>query len=237
MNPVIRTIFETGSTNADVLDLARAGADEGFWLRAERQTAGRGRMGRHWSSQLGNLSASSIIRLRPGDPSAATLGFVAAVALAEVVQVYAPEAAIQLKWPNDVMADGAKLSGILLERSGDAIVLGVGVNLASAPEGFDRAVTSLCALTGSAPDPAQFLETLADTFGRWLARWRGAGLAIVLAAWRDFAHPVGTALTINLPDGDQLEGLFHGLNSDGALKLRLADGAVRVILAGDVFLI
>jgi BirA family transcriptional regulator, biotin operon repressor / biotin---[acetyl-CoA-carboxylase] ligase len=237
MHPAIQTIFETGSTNADMLDLARAGTDEGFWLRAERQSAGRGRMGRHWTSLLGNLSASTIIRLRSGDPSAATLGLVAAVAVTEVVRVYAPDAVIQIKWPNDVMAGGAKLSGILLERSGDAVVLGIGVNLASAPEGLERAVTSLVGVTGHTPDPAHFLETLTEAFARWLARWRGEGLGPVLTEWRAHAHPPGTVLTVNLPDGAQLEGLFHSLDADGALKLRLADGAVRVIHAGDVFLI
>ncbi len=219
-----------------MLERAAAGEAEGLWLRAQRQSAGRGRMGRIWDAPLGNLYTSTIVRLRSGDPSPATLGFVAAVALWEVLAAYAPEAAFQIKWPNDVLAGGAKLSGILLETTGDAVVIGIGVNLAVHPQGLDRPVTSMKALTGSAPDPAPFLEHLAEAFARWLARWRGEGLAPVVAAWIAAAHPPGTALQVNLPDGGTLQGLYGGLDADGAMKLRLADGGVRVIHAGDVFL-
>jgi BirA family transcriptional regulator, biotin operon repressor / biotin---[acetyl-CoA-carboxylase] ligase len=220
-----------------MLALAGSGAAEGLWLRAERQTAGRGRMGRDWASPAGNLYASTIVRIWAGDPAAATLGFVVAVALDEVLRAYAPDALFQIKWPNDVLASGQKLSGILLERTGDAIVIGVGVNLASHPDLPDRPTTSLAALTGSAPDPATFLEHLAEAFTRWLARWRGEGLGPVITQWRARAHPVGTALKASLPDGGALEGLFDGLDNEGAIKLRLADGAVRAIHAGDVFLV
>ena len=214
---------------------AAAGASEGDWLVADRQTAGRGRMGRGWESPPGNLYASGLVHVRPGDPDAATLALVAAVALFDTVAIWAP--AIRLKWPNDVLSEGgAKLSGILLERAGDAVVIGFGVNLAHHPENLGRPVTSLAALGVAPPDPFAFLETLADIFARRHADWR-AGLGAIRTAWLDRAHPVGTALTANLPDGDSLEGVFDGLTSDCALRLRLADGAVRVIHAGDVFLI
>jgi BirA family transcriptional regulator, biotin operon repressor / biotin---[acetyl-CoA-carboxylase] ligase len=234
---LIRTVPETASTNADMLALAVSGALEGAWLRAEWQTAGRGRMGRDWSSPVGNLYASTLVRLMPTDPSAATLGFVAAVALHEVLGVYAPEATLQIKWPNDVLADGAKISGILLERTGDAVVIGIGVNLASHPEIEGRRTTNVAALSGAAPDPHDFLETLADGIARWLARWRGEGVGIVVNRWQNLAHPIGTALSIVLPDGEKLEGLYQGLDREGALKLRLAHGTVRAIHAGDVFLV
>ena len=234
---MIRTVAETASTNADMLALATAGEPEGLWLRAERQTAGRGRMGREWVSPLGNLYASTIVRLLPFDPPAPTLGFVAAVALEEVLTAYAPTATFQIKWPNDVLASGAKLSGILLERTGDAVVIGVGVNLAGHPDIADRPTTSLAALTGAAPDPNVFLEDLATSFARWLGKWRNEGLGSVLSVWRDKAHTQGTALRVNLPEGGAVEGLYDGLDHEGALKLRLADGAVRAIHAGDVFLV
>jgi BirA family transcriptional regulator, biotin operon repressor / biotin---[acetyl-CoA-carboxylase] ligase len=237
MTITIRTVRETASTNADMLLLAQAGECEGLWLRAEVQTAGRGRMGRNWASPIGNLFTSTIIRPQPGDPAAATLGFVAAVALEEVLSAYAPEADFQIKWPNDVLASGAKISGILLERQDNAIILGIGVNLASYPTELGRPATSIATLTGSAPDPHQFLETLAEAFARWLARWRGEGIGSVLNQWRARAHPVGTALSVVLPDGQSFEGLYDGLDHDAALKLRLADGSVRAIHAGDVFLI
>lgn len=218
-----------------MLWLAAAGEPEGLWLRAVTQTAGKGRLGRDWSSPPGNLYASTIVRLRAGDPPAATLAFVAAVALAEVVAAWTGAEKLLLKWPNDLLLEGAKLSGILLERAVDAVVIGIGVNLQHHPEGLDRPVASLAAY--GAPDPALFLEELADAFARWLARWRTEGLTPVRAQWLARAHPKGTALVANLPDGEAVEGLFDGLDADGALILRLADGSTRAIHAGDVFLI
>lgn len=230
----IRTVEETGSTNADVLALARAGAAEGLWLRADRQVAGRGRQGREWASPPGNLYATTLVRLRPADPPAATLALVAGVAVQEAVGAYCPAATI--KWPNDVLLDGAKLSGILLEREGDAVVVGQGVNLASHPELPDRPTTSLAA-HGVSVSPDEFVQTLADAFARWLGRWRGEGVAAVAARWIERAHARGTALSVRLPDGGTLDGLFDGLSPDGALNLRLADGGRRVIHAADVFLL
>lgn len=234
---MIRTVAETGSTNADLLLMAADGAPEGLWLRAERQTAGRGRQGRTWVSPSGNLYASTLVRLRLGDPGAATLALVAAVALEEVVRAHLRDpAGLVLKWPNDLLLGGAKLSGVLLERSGDAVVVGIGVNLAHFPEGLNRPVTSLAG-AGVEVAPDDFLATLADGFARWLARWRGEGLTPIRERWTARAHPAGTALTALLPDGIAVEGGFDRLDSDGALILRLADGGKRVIHAADVFLI
>jgi BirA family biotin operon repressor/biotin-[acetyl-CoA-carboxylase] ligase len=215
-------------------ELARGGTHEGVWLRAERQSAGKGRQGRAWESPAGNLYISTLIRLRPSDPPAATLALVAAVALEEAVRTFGVSAI--LKWPNDLLVEGAKLSGILLERTEDAVVIGLGVNLAHCPEGLDRAATSM-RVYGPAPDPQIFAETLAESFGRWVARWRGEGLAPVRERWLARAHPAGTALTARLADGSAVDGLFDGLTRDGALILRLADGTQRVIHAGDVFLL
>jgi BirA family biotin operon repressor/biotin-[acetyl-CoA-carboxylase] ligase len=231
----IRTVPETASTNDDVAALAQAGAAEGLWLRAERQTAGRGRQGRDWVSPSGNLYASTLVRLHPSDPPAPSLALVAAVALTETVEAFG--AAAQIKWPNDLLIDGGKLSGILLERAADAVVVGLGVNLAHHPEGIDRPATSLAAAIGHAPDPDTFLTTLAKSFARWLYRWRSEGLTPVRARWLEKAHPTGTALTARLPDGTSLDGLFDGLDEMGALRLRLADGSLHVIHAADVFLI
>ncbi len=263
MSPVIRTVAETGSTNADLAALARTGAAEGLWLRAERQTAGKGRQGRAWESPAGNLYASTLVRLYPTDPQAATLALVAAVALEETARLFyrhpresgglSPDRAanttvremgprfrgddeIVIKWPNDLLLGGAKLSGILLERVDDAVIIGFGVNLAHHPQALDRPATSLAA-HGHAPDPQLFLETLAESLARWIARWRGEGLAPVRDRWLARAHPPGTALTARLADGTSLDGLFEGLDRDGALILRLADGAQRVIHAADVFLL
>lgn len=214
-------------------ELARNGASEGLWLRAERQTAGKGRQGRAWQSPLGNLYISTLVRTRAGEPSPATLALVAAVALDETARVFGVEP--MLKWPNDLLVNGAKLSGILLERVGDAVILGFGVNLAHHPEGLDRLATSFAA-HGPAPDPQIFAETLAESFGRWVSRWR-EGIAPVRERWLARAHPIDTALTARLADGSSIDGLFGGLNGEGALILRLADGTSHVIHAADVFLL
>lgn len=219
-----------------MIALAAAGAGEGLWLRARTQTAGRGRQGRDWVSPPGNLYASTIVRLRPRDPAAPTLALVAAVALDEIVGAYADPARLALKWPNDLMLDGAKLSGILLERTGDAVVIGIGVNLAHHPVLPDRVVTSLAAAGFGAPDPAELLIGLAEAFARWLAVWRQDGIAAVRARWLARAHPRGTALSVRAPEGAPVDGLFDGLDESGALRLKLADGTVRIVHAGDVFM-
>jgi BirA family biotin operon repressor/biotin-[acetyl-CoA-carboxylase] ligase len=154
----------------------------------------------------------------------------AAVALHEAVSLHAE--GVRIKWPNDLTAGGAKLAGILLERQNNAVIVGFGVNLAHHPDLPDRAATSVRALAGATPDPGTFAEILAEIFARWLAGWRRAGHAPILAAWRAAAHPVGSPLST--PEGD---GLFDGLDESGALRLRMADGGIHVIHAGDVFLL
>jgi BirA family biotin operon repressor/biotin-[acetyl-CoA-carboxylase] ligase len=161
---------------------------------------------------------------------------VAAVALIEIISLYAGDESVRLKWPNDILADGAKLSGILLERIGDAVVVGFGVNIADAPAVPDRATSSIAQIVGSVPDVGVFLEDLARSFERWLGNWR-ASPSSVRARWMEYAHPLGTPLAVHESEGRVTEGLFQGIDSDGSLRLRLADGSEHVIQAGDVFLI
>jgi BirA family transcriptional regulator, biotin operon repressor / biotin---[acetyl-CoA-carboxylase] ligase len=237
MNPTsaIRTVSVTGSTNDDLASLAREGAEEGVWLRAERQRSGRGRQGREWHSPPGNLYASTLVRLRRADPPAPTLALVAAVALHEVACVFATRAPIEIKWPNDLMVAGAKLSGILLERLDDSVIIGFGVNLADHPD--EARPTISFGQLGGAPDPAAFLDALTESFARWLERWRNEGVEPIRSRWLAAAHPPGTALSTHTASGAWVEGLFDGLDENGALRLRLADGTSQVIHAGDVFLI
>lgn len=227
---MIRTVAETGSTNDDVAALAREGAPEGLWLRAERQSGGRGRQGRTWLSPPGNLYASTIVRLRPGDPPAPTLALVAAVALQEVVAPEVP--AVRIKWPNDLIVDGAKLAGILLEREDEAVVVGFGVNVAHHPEGLPSPATSLVRLVRHAPNAAGLCGRLAEAFATRLGQWRRHGLTPIRSAWISAAHPIGTPLATS-----QGEGAFDGLDESGALRLRQPDGQRRLIHAGDVFLL
>lgn len=218
--------------------MAGGGAlDEGVWLRAEQQTAGRGRQGRAWQSPPGNLYVSTLVRLRPGDPPAPGLALVAAVALHEAVGAALPDAtALLLKWPNDLLLDGAKLSGVLLERGGAHVVVGFGVNVAHHPALGDRATTSLHA-HGATVDAPALLDELAARFAAWLATWRAEGIAPVAAGWCARAHPTGTPLHVRLPDGTACDGRFLGLDGGGALLLGLADGSRHVIHAGDVFVV
>lgn len=157
-----------------------------------------------------------------------SLALVAAVALREAVGVGT------IKWPNDLLIDGAKVAGILLEGTNDAVVAGFGVNIARAPNLPDRSTTTLRD-AGIEFDPAQLLEALAERFAIWLARWREPAVGAVADAWLAYAHPTGSPLSVNLPDGTRVEGRFDGLAPDGALALRLASGERRTIHAGDVF--
>lgn len=219
--------------------LARKGEAEGIWLRAERQYSGRGRQGRAWESTQGNLLVSTLVRLGPDDPPAASLALMTSLALLETVRAFLPQtdpSSVTLKWPNDLLLGGAKVSGILLEREGNAVVIGIGVNLAQHPDSLDRPVTSLAA-HGIAPPADVFLRDLIDHFSNWLDRWRTDGLEPMQKQWLDNAHALGSALTIHDPAGTKLDGEFDGLTDDGALRLRLADGSVHVMHAGDVFLV
>jgi BirA family transcriptional regulator, biotin operon repressor / biotin---[acetyl-CoA-carboxylase] ligase len=156
----------------------------------------------------------------------------------DCISQIAPEIPIQIKWPNDLLSkDGAKLCGILLERIDDAIVVGIGLNLVWHPPGLERPVTDLKTLGALPPSPQAAVEILADAFAIWLERWRIGGMSAIASSWQKLAHKVGTAVAINLPTGEQEQGLYAGLTDEGALQLRLADGSIRAIHAADVFLV
>ncbi len=235
---VIRTLAETGSTNSDLAAQLRGGeaVREGDWLVADRQAAGRGRQGRTWFDGAGNFMGSTVVRLNARDPEPASLALVAGLAAYEaVLPLLAEPGALRLKWPNDLMLGKAKLAGILLEREEDAIVVGIGVNLAAAPVLPDRATIALSML-GPAPDRNFFAEALAKCFEREIERWRSYGLDPLIRRWESAAHPQGTPLTVCPPGEEPMTGAFAGLTSGGALSLLLADGSTCVVHAGDVLL-
>lgn len=235
---MIKTVPETGSTNADLAAAIRAGeaVGEGYWLVADRQTSGRGRQGRTWFDGHGNFMGSTAVRPHDRDPPPASLALMTALALYEtVVPLIANPADLSLKWPNDLMFGGAKLAGILLEREGDAIIVGVGVNLAAAPELPDRKTMALSQL-GPAPDRDTFARSLAASFDTELERWRNFGVEPIVRRWESVAHPKGTVLNVHPPGEEHITAAFAGLTDDGALRLRLASGESRVIHAGDVML-
>jgi BirA family transcriptional regulator, biotin operon repressor / biotin---[acetyl-CoA-carboxylase] ligase len=195
-------------------------------------------MGRTWDSASDNMFASTIVRVSPGDPVASSLAFVVALAAYETARQIAPEVAVQIKWPNDLLtAGGAKICGMLLERAGDAVVVGIGMNLFDHPKGMERAVTDLRTCGANPPHAQAVVEILAESLKNWLQRWRIGGLEPILKSWQQVAHTHGTALSVKLPNGEMLQGLYVGLDGDGALRLRLADGEIHAIHAADVFLI
>jgi BirA family biotin operon repressor/biotin-[acetyl-CoA-carboxylase] ligase len=152
------------------------------------------------------------------------------LALAEAIDVSMPEQAVMLKWPNDLLLLGKKVAGILLERSGDRVVVGFGLNLAAAPALTDRQSASL----SSELTPRAFAPLLAGSFERLLKLWRESEPQMLARAWLARAHPVGTRLTVHTSSDETVGGLFDGLEPDGALRLRLDSGAVEIVRAGDV---
>jgi BirA family biotin operon repressor/biotin-[acetyl-CoA-carboxylase] ligase len=235
---VITLVAETGSTNADLAAAIRAGEGwaEGRWLVARRQTAGRGRQGREWFDGAGNFMGSTVVLLGEGGPPPASLSFVAALAVRDAVAAALPEGhAPALKWPNDVLLDEGKLSGILLEMVRGHIIVGIGVNLARAPQLPDRKTAAIADITPP-PAPEDFAASLSAAFDRRLEAWRTYGLAATLHAFQATSiHTPGSPVTVHDTDGSVLTGTFAGLDeNDGGLRLRLADGSERVIRAGDI---
>lgn len=150
----------------------------------------------------------------------------------EALELAAAGAALSLKWPNDVMRGDAKLAGILLERTGSRVVAGFGVNLAVAPEVEGRKTASLSDL--SLLSPQAFAPLLAGSFARLLNAWRMAEPSALAKAWEAKAHPRGTVLTVHSGEGERVSGSFEGIEPDGAMRLRLADGSLEIVRVGDV---
>lgn len=222
------------STNDMALARASEGAPEGTLITAVRQTAGRGRRGRTWVSLEGNLYLSLV--LSPGAGGMGAVGFAASLAAADVVAQYAPGHDVAVKWPNDVLLDGAKIAGLLIEAVPDRagmVVLGVGINVAHHPSDTPYPATSLGAV---GPVPA--VNDLRDAFcAAFLIHYEGSrrdGFAPLRAAWLARARGLGGAITVNL-EGARYDGTFAGLDEAGALVLDQGESGVRKITAGDVF--
>jgi BirA family biotin operon repressor/biotin-[acetyl-CoA-carboxylase] ligase len=208
-------------------------AVEGDWLVALRQEGGKGRHGRPWEANEGNFAGSTLVQIRATDPPAPSLTLVAGLALMEAAEAAAPDAPLTLKWPNDVMLGGAKMAGILLERSGDLVVVGFGVNLAAAPEIVGRQTASLRRY--GEIEPQAFAPLLAAKFAQLLAVWRASDPAQFARAWLARAHPIGTPLEVHSGPGERVAGTFDGIEPDGAMRLK-RDGMIDIIRAGDVSL-
>jgi len=242
----VRVVGETGSTNADLLAEARRGAREGLVLVAEAQTGGRGRMGRRWITPPRSALTFSVL-LRPAVVPAGLLGWVPLLAGVAVASALAETAGVdaRLKWPNDVLADGAKLAGILAERWGETVVVGTGINVFQERDELPvpTATSVLLAAPPTATAGVDLRERLLIAVLGELARW--------YRAWLDQPHPgdadgcglrqeylrhsgtVGAMVTVMLPGGQHLTGTATGIDPAGRLELRTSTGLVQVS-AGDV---
>jgi BirA family biotin operon repressor/biotin-[acetyl-CoA-carboxylase] ligase len=233
-------LAETGSTNEDALQAARDGDPGRLWIVADRQTAGRGRHGRAWASPEGNLHATLLLV----DPCAmrdgAQLGFVAGLALHDAAaDLLGEERGLGLKWPNDLLLDGAKLAGILLEATSVgpgrmlAVAIGCGVNVAGAPQGTPYPATCL-AVHAPLVDRDALFERFSARFAARLLAWdRGAGFAALRRDWLARAAGLGAEIRVRLPTGD-LAGRFTDLDEHGRLLLQQPGGLVSLD-AGDLF--
>jgi BirA family biotin operon repressor/biotin-[acetyl-CoA-carboxylase] ligase len=234
---------QTDSTNAEARRRAEAGETGPLWIVARRQSEGRGRRGRAWESDTGNLFATLLTTTRKSPAEAALVTFIAALAVAGLLDAYAPASLVTIKWPNDVMLGGDKASGVLVESGaheggGLWLAVGIGVNLAHAPKGTERPATALVHhLRGDVLTPPS-VETaaavLAEAFAVWMDRWETLGFQPILDAWQARTPGLNGPAVARL-GRETVEGRAEGVASDGALKLRLADGSLRLISAGDVF--
>lgn len=243
--PGFRLVFtdEIDSTNAEGLRRAALGEPSGLWIWAGRQAAGRGRAGRPWTSEGGNLYASLILRPCVPLATAAQLSLLAGVAAHDAICALADDIAarpeLQLKWPNDLLAGGCKVGGILLESASmpseetPAVVIGIGINLAHAPLDLGRPATSLASL-GIEASPAKAMATLAWSMAEWLRHWEGGrAFEQIREAWLTRAQPSGAAISVR--QGDSLiSGHFLGIDEAGALLMQTEGGQQTRITAGDV---
>jgi BirA family biotin operon repressor/biotin-[acetyl-CoA-carboxylase] ligase len=237
--PRTEWIEETVSTNEDARLRAEAGERGPLWIAARRQSGGRGRRGRTWEGLDGNLFATGLYTMAPSPGRAAQLSFIAALAVASVCdKAGIDDRRTKLKWPNDVLVDGAKTAGILLESGstpgGDLwLAVGIGVNLVASPKDMPQSVTHLSA-NGGHVDRETALIQLAENFDDWRSRWLRDGFGVIRDAWLSRAYGLGERCIARLA-AETLEGQFADLGPDGALRLDLDGGGRRYISAGEVF--
>ena len=229
------------STNDEARRRAEDGAPEGTLIQARTQTGGRGRRGRSWESPVGNLYMSLI--LRPDCPAAAGLGlsFVSAIAMCDTIgSVMPPMVTVTAKWPNDILINGRKVAGILLESaSGTAgklrwLVVGVGVNIEQFPTNTQYPATSLYFEGATNIEPAEVLGGFTRYFKRWFDIWKDEGFSPIRNAWLQRAAGLGEMLEIRLPD-EMFVGRFLDIDESGSLLVELENGDIRSVTTGDVF--
>lgn len=239
-HPPVEAYDEIDSTNAEARRRAEAGQGGPVWITAAVQTAGRGRRGRAWSTQRGNLAATLLMTTDLPPAEAAQVSFVAALAACDLADACLGEGAARLKWPNDVLVHGRKAVGILVESGARDdgrlwLAVGIGVNLAHAPQDVERPAVAFAEhMGGPPPQPLDALEVLAGAFERWRRLWTTQGFPPIARGWTERAVGLGRPCEARLPNRT-LTGVAEGLDLDGALRLRLDDGSLERVTAGDVF--
>jgi len=221
-----------GSTNDEARRLATEGAPHGTVVHADEQTAGRGRLSHNWFSPPGNLYVSILLRTAQPVARAAELSFLAALAVADTVEALLPrQVRAMLKWPNDVLINGAKIAGILLEQIDQATIMGIGLNVLEAPSNAAYKATTIVANGGIASvDGAR--DILLDRLGHHLSAWQADGFGPIRAQWLNRSYPLGAMIRASSA-GEPVAGNFAGLDLDGALLLDTPHGRQRIV-AGDV---
>lgn len=219
------------STMAEARRLAQAGAADRTMVRAVEQTGGRGRLGRNWASPPGNVYATAILRPAVSTTRAAELSIMAAVAAADAVAAFG--GTVSLKWPNDALLDGGKVAGVLLEAITEeaalsAVLIGIGINVASRPELPDRRTARI-----AGADADMVFAALLAALDERYRQWRRDGLTGIRPAWLARGPAIGSPITI-YQGNERLDGRFAGLDTDGTLVLALADGSTRRIASGEV---
>jgi BirA family biotin operon repressor/biotin-[acetyl-CoA-carboxylase] ligase len=232
----IRVVAATASTNADLAAEARSGAAPGLVLFAEQQTAGRGRLDRSWDAPPRAALLVSVL-LRPGVAAAALplLPLLAGVAVVETVRSVARLHAV-LKWPNDVLVEGRKVAGVLLERVEDAVVVGVGLNVSTRPTELPVETATSLAIAGGGTDRESLAKELLRALGRRYLAFCDAGGSpdSVLPAYREVCDTIGRRVEVRLPVGEPVRGLARAVDDDGMLVVVEDDGTQRRWSAADV---
>ena len=239
MTENLEWLVSVASTNEVAMLRAKSGRTGPLWIAADEQLSGRGRSGRGWVSEPGNLYNSLLLTIDRPPMVLAQLALVAGVVVHDTITQLAPQLTPKLKWPNDVLVDGAKICGILIESQlapagrGHNVVVGIGLNLAHHPELAERRATSLAA-HGIDVSPRQAWQFLSTTFAKWLALWsEGDGFSAICQSWQARAVAIGTQVSVKT-GAETISGRFGGLDSDGAMLLELPDGQRRRITFGDV---
>lgn len=240
----LQTFAEIDSTNAEALRQAGREVTGPAWFVADRQTSGRGRQGRAWSSPAGNLHATLLLGIEGALRQTTELAFLAALAVhataARLIGDPDPSPRLALKWPNDLLLEGAKVAGILIETvwtnrlAPRAVAIGFGLNLACHPVAMSYPATHL-GLHGATAGRDEALEELARQWDCWHRTWIDKGFDPIREAWLARAQGIGSTVAVTLPEGP-VHGVFTGIEQDGALVLSMTDGKRRRILAGDLFL-